>query len=279
MKRALCFILTLVKLNYEGNSLKGGIYKIVNCHNGRIYIGSAARFKTRWQHGHARSLEAGKHKNKFLQADFNKCKEELGHDDFLEFHVIQLMENATKEERKIAEQEWIDRYFDGGNQCYNLQRKAVLSREDVPSKNPFVTFDKKSKAAKGKKHSPEWNARISESHKGKKLSAAHKEKIGVASKGRGKGIKRAPEIGRKIAEAKIGKPHPMPEAVRLKLCKTYQTNLISPDGVLYTEIVGLADFARTHGLSVAGLRFVITGKRASHKGWKLTGTLQGQLPS
>lgn len=150
MKRALCFILTLVKLNYEGNSLKGGIYKIVNCHNGRIYIGSAARFKTRWQHGHARSLEAGKHKNKFLQADFNKCKEELGHDDFLEFHVIQLMENATKEERKIAEQEWIDRYFDGGNQCYNLQRKAVLSREDVPSRNPFVTFDKKSKAAKGK---------------------------------------------------------------------------------------------------------------------------------
>lgn len=275
MKRALCFILASMKFNYEGNSLKGGIYKILNTHSGRVYIGSAARFKTRWQHGHARSLEIGKHRNKFIQADFNKCREELGHDEFLEFHVIQLMEGSSKDERKVVEQEWIDQYFDNQKQCYNLQRKATLSREDVPSKNPAATFDKKSRAAKGKKHTPEWNTRISESHKGKKLSLAHKEKIGAASKGRGKGTKRPPEVGLKIAQAKMGKSHPMSEVARLKLCKTYQTNLISPDGVLYTEIVGLADFAKIHGLSVAGLRFVITGKRASHKGWKRTEPLQG----
>lgn len=34
-----------------------------------------------------------------MQVDFNKTKELLGHDDFLEFHVLEVMEKSTKEER------------------------------------------------------------------------------------------------------------------------------------------------------------------------------------
>lgn len=50
------------------------------------------------------------------------------------------MEGSTKEERKVVEQEWINRYFDNGKQCYNLKQKVTLSREDVPSKDPEKTI-------------------------------------------------------------------------------------------------------------------------------------------
>lgn len=184
-----------MKLNYEGNSLKGGIYKIVNSHNGRIYIGSTSRFQTRWWNGHAKSLLKEKHQNRFLQADFNKCRAELGHDDFLEFSILEIMEESTKEERKLCEQKWLDQYFDNGNQCYNLKALAVVSREAVPSRDPNVTRERISMRSKkmwasvsseekerrmqlfqaGKNE--EWKAKISESLTGRKLSPEHVESL------------------------------------------------------------------------------------------------------
>jgi group I intron endonuclease len=46
--------------------------------------------------------------------------------------------------------------------------------------------------------------------------------------------------------------------------------LLSPDGTIYEHIriVGFTDFAKTHGLSVAGLRFLLSGQRKTHKGWR-----------
>ena len=219
-------------------------------------MGQCSCFKKRW-HQHKQSLLVNKHQNRFLQSDFNKCKEELGHDDFLEFHVLEVMENSTKESRKEKEQHWLDRYFDHQTQCYNIQRKATLSQVEIPRIK-----------ARDQKHSQEWNWRISEAHKGKKLSEEHKRKIGITSKGRGLGIKRSPSVGEKISLKKRGKPNPMSEATRLKMCKTYNVSLTSPDGLVYKDIIDVVVFAQEHDLSVSGLRFLIYGKRNSHKGWK-----------
>jgi hypothetical protein len=113
-------ILIAMKLFYEQNSLKPGIYQIVNTQTKRIYVGQAKRFKQRWlQHRH--QLLKGSHGNSFLQSDFNKCREELGHDDFLEFRILEVMEGSTKEQRNKREKET---YFDlsSCSTLYNHQK-------------------------------------------------------------------------------------------------------------------------------------------------------------
>ena len=83
-----------MKFNY-GNFWKfGGIYKIINSINDRVYIGSASCFRERWA-AHKHSLLNGKHSNTFLQNDYNKCKEEVGNDNFLEFHVVEVVESLV----------------------------------------------------------------------------------------------------------------------------------------------------------------------------------------
>lgn len=176
--------------NYNKQSLKSGIYKIVNTHTNRVYIGQAKEFKARWK-GHCRSLLSDKHQNKFLQADFNKCREALGHDDFLEFHILELLPNSTKEDRNQREEVWLAQWFDGGKQCYNLTPHA-LSREGVKDRSPEASFQRRSAAVKGRKHSPEAIQRMSEAqmaannprNTGKTLSAETKEKISKANQGR-----------------------------------------------------------------------------------------------
>lgn len=176
--------------NYNEQSLKPGIYKIVSIRTSRVYIGQAKEFKARWN-GHRRSLLSGKHQNRFLQADFNKCREELGHDNFLEFHVLELLPSSTKEVRNQREEVWLAQWFDGGKQCYNLTPHA-LSREGAKDRSPEASFQRRSAAVKGRKHSPEAIRRMSAAqmasnnprNTGKTLSAETKEKISKANQGR-----------------------------------------------------------------------------------------------
>jgi hypothetical protein len=109
-----------MKLFYAQQSLKSGIYKILNTHTNRIYIGQAKRFKQRWSQ-HKYHLLKGSHGNTFFQHDFNKCKEELGHDDFLEFHVLEVMEGSTKEARNKREEQTYDE-LKSCFEVYNVQK-------------------------------------------------------------------------------------------------------------------------------------------------------------
>lgn len=116
-----------MKFSYQNAANKGGVYKITNNINGRVYIGSAAEFKSRWR-GHANSLLTQKHKNNFLQNDFNKC----GTNAF-EFHVIEIIESG-KQARLDKEQAVLDIHYDGQKQCYNLQKKTHSSRGGTRNK-------------------------------------------------------------------------------------------------------------------------------------------------
>jgi group I intron endonuclease len=106
---------------YQGFSRKGGIYRIKNTVSGVVYVGSAKRFKERWG-DHARSLEQGKHHTKHLQNAYSKYILECGNDDFLEFAVLEVMENATKAERLVREEWWIHKYLNDGLELYNTNK-------------------------------------------------------------------------------------------------------------------------------------------------------------
>jgi group I intron endonuclease len=110
-----------MKLIFHDKGNEGGIYKIINLQNGRIYIGSTYRFKDRAR-GHKTELEAGRHLNKFLQNDYNKC----GSEAFL-FEVIETVmgDRKTRVER---EQFHIDQWYDNQKNCYNLVPYAMDSR-------------------------------------------------------------------------------------------------------------------------------------------------------
>ena len=145
--------------NYQSHSLKPGIYKITNTHTGRIYIGQAKEFKSRWR-GHATSLLSGKHQNKFLQNDFNKCKAELGHDNFLVFDVIEVMEGSTKVERNLVEEATIAKHFDNCVNCYNIQKDVSSVDRSCQSKTPEETKKKQSESMKKRWQDPEYAASI-----------------------------------------------------------------------------------------------------------------------
>jgi len=110
---------------YNGFSRKGGIYQIKNLITGVVYVGSSSRFKKRWNQ-HARSLCEGKHHTKYFQNSYQKHTSETGTDDFLEFSILEVMDNSTKEERLIKEEWWIQKLVDDGIQLYNANKKPTL---------------------------------------------------------------------------------------------------------------------------------------------------------
>jgi group I intron endonuclease len=122
------------------NSVDGGIYKIVNKINNRIYIGSTKSFKTRFKN-HYNTLTSNKHHNKFMQNDFNKT---FCENNFL-FEVIEIENDKNKRFEK--EQHYIDKHYDNQKQCYNLSKNANLSREGLKNKKtPNVSIDKRCKS-------------------------------------------------------------------------------------------------------------------------------------
>ena len=101
---------------YNGHANKGGIYKIINTANGRLYIGSSMLFKTR-RAQHLNSLRKGTHHNKYLQSDFLQYGEVA-----FEFCVVEVVDDAHQN-RLLVEQGYIDKFFDQQNLCYNISPK------------------------------------------------------------------------------------------------------------------------------------------------------------
>lgn len=150
-----------MEFRYEGNSKKGGIYKITNILNGRFYIGSAKRFKERWVN-HYSSLVRKKHHNKFLQNDFNK----YGEKTFL-FEIVEIIENSTTEERRLREQFYIDQSFNDIEKkelCFNLLKKTIL-KDGIWSSNPETTRNKMSEASKKRWNEPGYRDEVSKKMK------------------------------------------------------------------------------------------------------------------
>lgn len=129
-----------MEIIYNNHFYDGGIYKIYNKLNGRIYIGSTCEFRTRFR-THMKCLLHNKHPNNFLQHDFNKC----GSNNFI-IEIIEVI-NDDKEKRLEREQFYISQYYDNQINCYNFRLNASETRKNKKNKNPSdPNFDKRCKS-------------------------------------------------------------------------------------------------------------------------------------
>ena len=76
---------------------RSGIYAIVNTVNGKRYVGSAKRFRTRWN-AHRAALNKGLHHSRHLQSAWNK----YGAEAFV-FTIIEFCEQPTHRTRAGAD--------------------------------------------------------------------------------------------------------------------------------------------------------------------------------
>lgn len=160
-----------MQFEYQGSSRLGGVYRIFNKRNQRVYIGSCKEFKRRSTQ-HLNALKRGVHSNKYLQADFDKH----GSDEFV-FQVLEIVDGG-KNDRTDKEQIYLSKLYDNCQQCYNMSKNAASSDGRPFSNTPEETRKKMSEAAKtrlsdptrhplyGKKFSDESRKKMSDAHKG-----------------------------------------------------------------------------------------------------------------
>ena len=189
--------------------LKQGIYKITNKVDGKFYYGSASKnFKIRWS-DHINDLKAKRHGNRLMQDAWNKYGEGC-----FKFEIIEIIErgNLTKKRFKkillAKEQNYIDKYFDGGSFCYNLCPNAnnALGTKRTEESRRNISIGRAGKGLSntnklGKKESKATRLRKSIWHKGRPLSLEHRKSISNGQLGR----KHSKETREKMRRAKIGK--------------------------------------------------------------------------
>lgn len=248
-----------------------GIYEILNTHTKRSYIGQSVRFRDRWRKGYLNLLPLGKCHNEFLQRDFNKCKSTLGHEDFLEFHILEVMNGSTKHERNIREEWWINHKLALGVKLYNLSLEPTKDSKST-TRNPTEANTRRSLALKGRSLSQEHRAKLSAAKKGKpssrlnsKWTEAQRQKMPSQ-----KGQHHSPSTEWKKGQM-TGTKH--------SRMKVYDgLSLLSPEGKLVTRIECLRLFAKEHDLQASNLHHLLTGKIKSHKGWTIR-QIHGKLVS
>lgn len=288
-----------MKFHYQSQANLSGIYKILNTHTNRAYVGQCKLFKVRWNQ-HKLSLLNDKHQNKFLLNDFKKCLEELGHDDFLEFHVLEVMEGSSKEERNLKEEEWIAKFWDSQQLCYNFKQKANETERSCFSHTPEETRELLSEAQKRLWQNPVERIKRIEGSDGKRrenigkssseawasMSESQQKDISQKRESLTKDSWRDPSIRErrmsglkanswKVSEAHTAKVLSDPDyharlvAQGQASAKTYQ--MLSPTGE-QTIIHNMSKFCRENNLVKGHMIAVSNGKAKSHKGWTYLST-------
>lgn len=249
---------------YEGNSLKGGVYKITNKLNGRIYIGSAKEFKNRWKQ-HSKSLEKGKHHNKHLQASYNKH----GKENFI-FQILEVVEGTTRQRRKI-EQKYIDQYIDNWELCFNLN-KHVNNKQGKWSKNPEITRLKMRMAKLNKLRGPqteETKAKIGLANSFKTRTESQKKKISLIMLNKKRSSQTKEKISKTMKEKGIkppswfGKKHSK-ETIQKLSKKVGQYNL---NGELIEIFISISSAEKKINLAKGSITKCCKGQRKTAGGF------------
>lgn len=181
---------------------KTGIYAIISPSN-RVYIGSAHDLYKR-KRRHFYELKRGTHSNPALKAAWAKYGDEL------RFTVIEHCEVDKLIER---EQWWIDNHALFWGRMYNAS--SIAGRPE---------------------HTEEVRRKISEAHKGRKLTPEHIEKVRVTSTGR---------LHTKETKQKISASSARPEMVA-RLIEINKTRVKTPEEIERTRALGLSHKGKRH---------------------------------
>lgn len=139
----------------------GCVYSIICLSNNKIYIGQTVDFKRRiWEHLH--SLQLNKHKNHYMQQDFNT----YGVNCF-KFNII--ADNLNLETRRNTETYYIQKY--GGIESTNVYNYQDNITENTEMRHLVSTHQK------GKIISPTAIEKMRNTLTGRKLSEEHKQHI------------------------------------------------------------------------------------------------------
>jgi group I intron endonuclease len=166
-----------------------GVYAIVNCVDGKVYIGSSTDLKKR-AHDHLYLLRSNQHPNPHLQYAFNKNGEAA-------FEMRILQEVACEEELLPAEQYWMDY-----TQCYDHECGYNI---DPSAERKFI--------------SDETRAKISAGNSGKTRSDAVRRKISASLKGH--------PLAEETRKKMMGRTHS--EATRAKIAAAGRRRKHSPE--------------------------------------------------
>lgn len=239
----------------------GVIYSIVNEINGACYIGSTVGKdgKHRWQR-HKSDLNKNIHHSKYLQRAWNKYGA-----DFFKFTILEYVDEKILE----IEQKYLD------DRRYNYPQYLNYNVCWVAGN------------CSGRKHSDETKKKISESRKGAKYSDNDKRKLVDAWENKfindnvfytlisPDNIEHKFSSIRKFSRENNLKA----SAVRLLISgEIYYYNgwikdyshtysFISPDGIVYKNIVNLKQFCEANNLKLKGMSTVHRGYRKSYYGW------------
>ena len=90
------------------------IYQIKNLENSKVYIGETTMGELRWKR-HLADLRGNRHRNKLLQADFDKYGVEA-----FEWSILKEFEDGDKDNLLLEEARSIDQSIDEDVELYNL---------------------------------------------------------------------------------------------------------------------------------------------------------------
>lgn len=220
----------------------GGIYQIRNTTNGKRYIGSAIKLRTRLNQ-HRSDLNTGKHFNVKL----TRAWEKYGADMF-SFEVIERVEIKT--DLIVREQYWIDHYK-AATDGYNIKPTAGSSLGHKPSPE---SIEKRAAKLRGKKRPKEVGAKISAAKMGIKTGPEVGAKVAKALRGykhttearanmsaAHKGLKQSPDAIEKTRAANLGRKHS--EETRAKISAVQIGRKQSPEAIANRMAAMLPIFA------------------------------------
>lgn len=189
--------------------MQSGIYKIINSINGKIYIGSAVKFKNRWR-CHLHRLRKGSHHSRKLQNSWNKHGE-----DSFQFLIVEVVTDHA--DLVVREQHYIDTLHPFYNSRPNAssqlgvkQSPRTIKKRALASASISDETRAKMRAAKlGRSASPETRAKMSAARKGKPCHTEQSRRL-LADLARGNrncvGMRHSPEARAKMSSARKGVP-------------------------------------------------------------------------
>jgi len=242
----------------------GGIYKITNIINNKIYVGSTvSKFNRRWN-CHKSTLRRNIHKNKYLQRAWNK----YGESNFI-FEIVEDIQIPTRViliEREIF-------YKNKLGAEYNI----------APIDRPLGIINV------GRKHTEETKKRMKESHKNTKMPdwfGPYLSKLRCGSGNPMYGKKHTNETKRKLSESKKGIPKPVRTEEHRKnlsishigLNRGEKNKMFSGRYRFFhdeygEEILGQCELIRKYGLKQSKIPLICNGVRKSYMGWKCLGKI------